>query len=114
MRTISYAPSAGRSMPVCPKCGVLFSYTEPHVCEGRDRTKIRLLASVAVGALVGAPLGLLYGNSVVRQVCARPNASNLCGVTSAPAVPFYIVIGAIVGASVAASAVAVLLGKRKT
>ena len=101
-------------MPVCPKCGALFSYMEPHVCEGRDRTKIRLLASVAAGALVGGPLGRLYGESVVQQFCARFDAGNLCGLTSAPAVPFYIIIGAIVGASVAASAVAVLLGRRKT
>jgi len=90
---------------------VLFAYTEPHVCDGRDRNKIRLLASIAVGALVGGPLGLWSGNSVVRQICARPGASNLCGLTSAPAVPLYIIIGAVVGASVAA-AVAVLLSRR--
>ena len=101
-------------MPVCPQCGVPFSYTEPHVCVGRDRNKLWLLASVAAGALVGGALGLLYGNSVVRQACQRPDASNLCGLTSASAVPFYIVIGAVVGASVAASAVVGLLGKRKT
>jgi hypothetical protein len=34
--------------------------------------------------------------------------------TSAPAVPFYIVIGAVVGASVAAFTVVALLGRRKT
>jgi hypothetical protein len=72
-----------------------------------------LLASVAVGVLVGAPLGLLYGDSVVRQACERPDAGNLCGLTSAPAVPFYIVIGAVIGASVAAFAVVVLLARRK-
>jgi hypothetical protein len=101
-------------MPVCPRCGVPFSYTEPHVCVGRDRNKRWLLASVAAGALAGGPLGLLCGNSVVRQACERPDASNLCGLTSAPAVPFGIVIGAVVGASVAAFAVVVLLGRRKT
>ena len=101
-------------MPVCPQCGVPSSYTETHVCVGRDRTKLWLLVSVAAGALVGGPLGLLYGNSVVRQACERPDASNLCGLTSAPAVPFYIVIGAVVGAAVAAFAVVVLLGRRNT
>lgn len=101
-------------MPVCPQCGGPFSYTEAHVCPGRDRTKLWLLASVAAGALVGGPLGLLYGNSVVSEACERPDAGNLCGLTSAPAVPFYIVIGAVVGASVAAFAVVVLLGRRKT
>src|SRR6478752_5131378 len=101
-------------MAVCPQCGVAFSYTESHVCLGRDRTKLWLLASVAAGALVGGPLGLLYGNSVVRQACERLGAGNLCGLTSAPAVPFYIVIGAVVGASVAAFTVVALLGRRKT
>jgi hypothetical protein len=100
-------------MPVCPKCGVPFSYTETHVCEARDKTKIWLLTSVAVGALVGGPFGLLYGNSIVRQACEKPDASNLCGLTSAPTVPFWIVIGAVIGASVAAFAVVVLLGRRK-
>jgi hypothetical protein len=92
---------------------VLFSYTETHVCEPRDKTKIWLLASVAVGVLVGGPLGLLYGNSIVREACERPDASNLCGLTSAPTVPFWIVIGAVVGASVAAFAVVALFGRRK-
>ena len=101
-------------MPVCPRCGVPFSYAETHVCVGRDRTKLWWLASVAAGALVGGALGLLYGNSAVRHACERPDASNLCGLTSAPAVPFYLVIGAIVGASVAAFAVVVLLGRRNT
>ena len=101
-------------MPICPQCGVPFSDTETHVCVGRDRTKLWLLASVAAGALVGGLLGLLYGNAVVRQACERPYASNLCGLTSAPAVAFYIAIGTVVGASVAAVAVVVLLGRRKT
>src|ERR1700680_648520 len=101
-------------MPVCPRCGVPLSYHASPFCVGRDRTKLWLLASVAAGALVGGPLGLLYGNSVVRQACERPDASNLCGLTSVPAVAFYIGIGAVVGASVAAVAVVALLGRRKT
>jgi hypothetical protein len=100
-------------MAICSRCGVPFSYAEPHVCEGRDTTRIWLRASVAVGALVGAPLGLLCGNYVVRQACDRPGASNLCGLTSAPAVPIYIVMGAVIGASAAALAIAVLLRSRK-
>jgi hypothetical protein len=59
-------------------------------------------------------LGLLYGNFVVRQACERPDASNLCGLTTAPTVPFYIVIGAVVGAAVAGFAVAAFFGRRKT
>jgi hypothetical protein len=99
-------------MPVCPKCGVSFSYTETHLCEGRDKTKMWWLASVAIGALAGGPLGLLYGKSVVVQVCGKPDAGNLCGLMSAPAVAFYITIGAAIGASVAALAVLVILRTR--
>jgi hypothetical protein len=101
-------------MAVCPQCGGPFLYTETHVCPGRDRTKLSLLASATAGALIGGPLGLRYGNSIVSLACERPGAGNLCGLTSAPAVPFYIVIGAVVGASIAALGVAVLLGRRKT
>lgn len=72
-----------------------------------------MLALVAAGALVGAPLGLLYGHAVVRLACERTDASNLCGLMSAPAVPFYIVIGAIIGASLVACGVVVVLGRRK-
>jgi len=79
----------------------------------RDKTKIWLLATPAVGALVGGPLGLLYGNSVVRAACEKPDASNLCGVTSAPMVPFYIIIGAVIGAAAAAFAVVAILGRRR-
>jgi len=91
----------------------VFSYRETHVSEGRDKTKIWWLASVAIGALVGGPLGLLYGQSVVSQACGKPDASNLCGLMTAPSVPFYIAIGAIVGASVAAVTVVVILRKRQ-
>jgi hypothetical protein len=97
---------------------VLFSYTETHVCTGRDRTKLWLLTSVAAGALVGGPLGRLLGNAVVssavRQACERPDATNLCGLMLIPAVPVYIGIGTIVGAAVAGFAVAAFLGRRKT
>jgi|SRR5215831_1131107 len=105
-------------MPVCPTCGRPFSYTESHICEGRDKTKIWLLTLVAVGAVVGAliggPLGLLYANSVVRQACERPDATNLCGLTSAPFVPFYVMIGAVIGAASAALAVMVVLDRRRS
>jgi hypothetical protein len=100
-------------MPVCPKCGVPFSYTETHICEGRDRTKLWSLASVAMGAVIGAPVGLFYAKSVIQHACAKPDATNLCGLTSARAIPFYIAIGAVVGASVAAFAVVLILGRRK-
>jgi hypothetical protein len=99
-------------MAICPRCAASFSYTETHVCEGRDRVKIWWIAAVALGAFVGAPLGLFYGKALVREACGQPDASNLCGFMSAPSVPFYIVIGAIIGASVAAFTVAVLLRKR--
>ena len=100
-------------MPVCAKCGMSFSYTEAHGCEGRDTPKLWSLASVAVGAVVGGPLGLLYGNSVVRSACEKPGASNLCGLTSAPTVPFYIAIGAVMGTAVAALAAVVILRRRR-
>jgi hypothetical protein len=100
-------------MPVCPKCGVPFSYTETHVCKGRDRTKLWSLASIAMGAVIGGPVGLLYAKSVIQQACKKPDATNLCGLTSAPAIPFYIAIGAVIGASVAALAVVLILGRRK-
>jgi hypothetical protein len=90
-----------------------FSYTENHVCDGRDKPKLWSLASVAVGAVVGGPLGLFYGNSVVRSACEQPGAGNLCGLTSAPTLLFDIAIGAATGAAVAALAVGVILGRRK-
>jgi hypothetical protein len=100
-------------MPVCPKCGVPFSYTETHVCEGRDRTKLWSLASVAIGAVIGGPFGLWDVNSVIQQACEKPDATNLCGLTSTPAIPFYIAIGAVIGASVAAFAVVLISARRK-
>jgi ABC-type dipeptide/oligopeptide/nickel transport system permease subunit len=72
-------------------------------------TKLWLFASVALGALVGAALGLRYGNFLVDQVCSRPDAGNLCGLTSAPAVPFWILIGAVAGASAAALTIIAIL-----
>ena len=89
------------------------SYTDTHVCEGPDTAKLWLLAALAVGAVVGGPLGLWYGGSVVRWACENPDASNLCGLTSAPAVPFYIAIGAVIGTTVAALAVVAILVRRK-
>ena len=78
------------------------------------QTKLWSLAAVAVGALIGGRLGLLYGTSTVRQACEKPDASNLCGLTSAPTVPFYVAAGTIIGAAVAVLAIVVILGRRKT
>jgi len=105
------------AMAVCSKCGLPFSYTEPHRCEGRDRTKLWSLASVAVGAVGGgvggAWLGLAYGHSLMRAACQRPDATNLCGLSTLPAIPFYVVIGAVIGASIAAFAIVVTLRRRR-
>jgi putative exporter of polyketide antibiotics len=94
-----------------------FSYTETHVCEGRDAAKLWSLASVAVGLAIGAvaggALGQLYGLSAVRQACEGPGATNLCGLSSAPFVPVYTTIGALVGATAAAFAVFLILRMRK-
>jgi len=76
-------------------------------------TKLWSLAAVAFGAFIGGPLGLLYGNSIVRQACEKPDASNLCGLTSAPTVPFYIAAGAVIGVAVAEFIVIVILESRK-
>jgi hypothetical protein len=100
-------------MPVCPKCGTPFFYTEGHVCEGRDKGKLWSLAPAAIGAVVGGPLGLVYGDSVIRQVCENPDAGNLCGLAAVPTVPFYIVTGAVLGASVATFAFLMILGRRE-
>ena len=100
-------------MSGCPRCGMPFSYTDTHVCEGRDKAKLWLLAALAVGAVIGGPLGLWYGDFAIQSVCEKPDASNLCGLTSAPAVPFYIAIGAVIGATVAALAVVAILERRK-
>jgi hypothetical protein len=95
-------------MAVCSKCGLPFSYTEPHVCEGRDKTMLWSLATAAVGAIVGGQLGLTYARALIRQACDKPDATNLCGLTSAPAVPFYVVIGVAIGVTVGAFAVVLI------
>ena len=100
-------------MPVCPKCGTLFFHTEGHVCEGRDKGKLWSLALAATGAVLGGPLGLLYGDSVIRQVCENSDAGTLCGLAGVPTVPFYIVTGAALGASLATFALVMILGRRK-
>ena len=100
-------------MAICPKCGAPFSYEAPHVCEGRDKTKMWALLSVGMGAFIGVPLGQWYGQYAIGQACDKPDATNLCGLSVLPALPFYIVIGAVIGASVAAFAAVVVLGRRK-
>jgi hypothetical protein len=100
-------------MPTCPKCGISYSYAVTHVCKGRDLTKLWSLASVAIGGVVGGPLGLFYANVLIREACEKPDATNLCGVSDVPAIPFYIAIGAVLGASVAAFAVFMILRRRK-
>jgi len=104
-------------MAVCPKCGLPFSYSDVHVCEGRDKAKLWLFATVAIGSIVGAilggRLGLVYVNSVIRQACDKSGATNLCGLPIAPAVPFYVAAGAVIGASAAACAVVLIFRARK-
>src|SRR2546430_916228 len=88
-------------MPVCPKCRMNFAYSEPHVCEGRDYTKVWSIVSIAGGALIGGPFGLLYGLSIVRQACDKQDAGNLCGFVPSYFVPGYVLIGAVIGGFVA-------------
>lgn len=105
-------------MAVCSKCGASYAYTEPHICEGRDTAKLWTLAwivgIVAIGAVIGGPLGLVYARSLSAQACDQPTANNLCGVPTALfAVPFYGAIGAVLGASVAGCVVVVILRRRQ-
>ena len=74
-------------MPVCPKCRMTFTYTADHVCEGHDYTKVWSGTSVPVGALVGGPLGYLYGLSIIRQACDEP-ARAICAAWAALFLPF--------------------------
>jgi hypothetical protein len=107
-------------MAICPKCGMSLTYTDDHVCEGRDHTKLWLLASVAGGAFVGASLGLLRDLSISRQVlrgaCGQPGAGNLCGFpafTATPGVfPIYTALGAVIGAMVAAVVIIAVMRSR--
>ncbi len=89
------------------------AYSETHVCEGRDFSKIWLMVSVAAGALVGGPLGLSWSLSIVRQACDKPDASNLCGLAPSYFVPGYVLIGAVIGALIATAAVILFMGRAK-
>jgi hypothetical protein len=100
-------------MPVCPKCRTTFMYTADHVCEGRDYTRLWSGASVAVGALLGGPLGYLYGLSIIRQACDAPGAGNLCGLAAFSTIPVYVICGAAIGGLVATVAVVVIIHRRK-
>ncbi len=99
-------------MAVCPKCGISFSYAETHVCEGTDRSKVWLIAAVGVGALAGAPFGRLFGNYIIGLACNRPDAGNLCGLFASLMVPVLVVAGAVVGASITAFALTIVLTRR--
>ena len=81
-----------------------------HWCN--DNTRVWSMVSVAVGALVGGPLGLLYGRSKVLKACAQSDASNLCGLIPSYFVPGYVLIGAVTGA-LAATVAAFLFVSRK-
>jgi hypothetical protein len=98
---------------VCDKCGIAYTYAGGHVCQGRDKTKVWLLTSVAAGAVGGGLLGRIYGNRVLAQVCDAPDAGNLCGLFSAPTVPLYVGIGAVVGAFVGALVLVIVLRRRR-
>ena len=100
-------------MPTCSKCGATFLYADDHVCEGRNYAKIWLMASIAAGALGGGPLGYLYGLSVIRRACERPDAGNLCGLTAASMVPGFVAVGVVVGAAVAAFSVIFIVSRGK-
>ena|SRR5258708_5229096 len=106
-------------MAVCPKCQMTFTYTEDHVCEGHDRAKLWLMASVAGGAVVGGLLGLFYGLSHGRRACSEPDASNLCGLADifAPplALPLYVAVGAVIAiliTGVAAVMISAVMSRR--
>jgi len=104
---------AGPIMATCPKCRMSFSYTEPHVCEGRDYTKLWSIVVAAGGALVGAPVGVLCGNSLIRAACAKPDAGNLCGLVPSFFVPGYAIVGASLGALAASALVIVIVHRRQ-
>jgi hypothetical protein len=91
----------------------MFPYTDGHVCAGRDARKLWTLVCVVAGAVVGGPIGHWYGTVLIGQVCDRPDATNLCGLTSVAVIPVFIAIGAIAGASIAALIVTVVLRRRR-
>jgi hypothetical protein len=93
-----------------------FTYTEAHVCEGYDYTKLWWMASVAggalVGGLVGGRLGLLYGFSVVARGCeGRAASNNLCWLSGIFTVPGFTAIGAMIGVLVSTVVVIVILAR---
>lgn len=77
-------------------------YGEPHDCPGRDSSKSRLLVALVAGAVLGAPAGHAYGQSVITRACSLPGAGNLCGLADSFAQPVYVIIGAAVGMCAAA------------
>ena len=77
-----------------------------------DNTKMWSMVSVAVGALVGGALGLLYGESIVHKACAQSDASNLCGLIPSSFVLGYVLIGAVIGALAATVAVFLSMSRK--
>ena len=77
-----------------------------------DDTKVWSIVFVAVGALVGGSLGLLYGGSIVRKACAQSDARNLCGLIPSYVVPGYVLIGAVLGALAATAAVFLSISRK--
>ncbi len=100
-------------MATCSKCGMNIDYAEPHLCEGRDRTKWWVIVAVTAGTLVGGRLGLAYGAAKIAEVCSKPDAGNLCGLIASYAVPGWIVVGAVLGGFVSTLGVALAVARRR-
>lgn len=80
--------------------------------EQPDLGKSWSLAALPIGALLGGWLGRLCGNVVIGRYCASA-ASNLCGLFAAPALPFYVAVGAVMGAAIAGLSTVVIVTRRK-
>src|SRR5262245_2729811 len=99
-------------MPVCPKCGVSFSYTEVHVCEGYDRTKLWWMVSVAGGMLIGGLVGGLLGDRIgLLSGLSRPGWFWIGSYFFQPPVPIAPILGAVIGAIVTTVAVIAILAR---
>src|SRR5689334_14461398 len=101
---------------VCPRCGLPLTDFERHVCEGPDRSKVFLLVCSAAGALLGGTadytLAAAYGRHLLRLACSPPDATNLCGLTTAIGNSGYLVGGMVLGAACGAIAAGAAFGWR--